>query len=158
MAEQMVSMTADQLQKLLEAVVVKMKEPTDAEKAQMEVERQALIRRQKEQAELARAQEQRSLIRRKNCPHHTVYNGKVFWKWGGQVHSDGLVHPVCNICHTEWPPFSAKLLPDEGKQGVGFETANPSKDQLTSLHKASFPKGCERARCFVCHPETANAA
>lgn len=155
--QQSVAMTPAQFQSMLEAVVTKMKEPTEAEKAKMAQEQQRLLKQAKEQADIARAEEQRKANRWYGCPHSQTYNGRLFHKWNGQVNTNGFVTPVCNLCHVEAPPFSAKLLPDEGKQGVNFEQwVKCDKELLSDLHKKSFTDGdCKRTDCIVCHPKRA---
>jgi hypothetical protein len=144
-------LTREDLSGLLAAAIKAAKEPTEAEQVKLTQQREQQVKEARSQAELARAQEQARERRWFGCPHAEVFNGRKFNKWVGQVNSDGLVKPVCNICHVEAPPFSAKLLPDEGKQGVNFEQwTDSSKDMLIQLHNKTYPEGCTNARCFVC--------
>jgi hypothetical protein len=139
------------LKAILTEVIKAAKEPTEAEQVKLNADREKTLREIHSQAELAKTQEQVKQRRWDGCPHAESFNGRKFNKWVGQVNSDGLVKPICNICHVEAPPFSAKLLPDEGKQGVNFEQwHDASKSTLIELHKKTYEGGCKKAGCFVC--------
>lgn len=145
-----ISLTYEQLQELMRAA----REPNEFEREKLERERDQRLGRAKHAAELAKSEEAQKARRWDGCAHYETYNGRKFWKWMGQVNSDGMVYPVCNLCHCEAPPFSASLLPEGGKQGVSFEAWNdPSRQMLIALHQKTFPKGCQKATCPVCHPK-----
>lgn len=159
MAETQLNITRADLQSLMAetvaAAVKAAKEPTEAEQARLDKEKAQQLRSMKEMADLAKVQESSKNNRWFGCPHSDVYNGRMFYKWNGQVNSDGWVAPVCNICHVESPHFSASLLPDGGKQGVNFEAwvQPPTRELLGSLHKQSYKSGkCDKPGCFVCDP------
>jgi hypothetical protein len=154
--EQVTGLTKADLQEMMLAVIKAAKEPTDAEKAKAEKEQQTFLSKAKEMADLAKTQEQTKKNRWLGCPHYDTYNGRRFNKWVGQVNSNGMVAPICNICHVEAPPFSATLLPDGGKQGVNFEAWNDaSRETLEKLHRASFSGDCKKSGCLVCDQKKA---
>ena len=151
MAEGTLQITHKDLQAMMESLVAKMKEPTEKEKAQAEKERAELLKRELEGRKLTESQIENERRRRESCPHFRTLNGQRKHGWVGQVNSDNLVRPVCKMCNSEWPPFSANLLPDSGRQGVNFEQWNYCDGELLNkLHKQTYPEGCGVGRCFIC--------
>ncbi len=143
--------TSADLQELLKAVVREMKEPTPAEKAKAAAEHEALRKQFEQAASLAKTEEEMKAKRWDACPHFEVFAGRKRHKWVGQVNSDGYVVPICNMCFVEAPKFSAKLLPEGGREGVRFSEWNDaSKVVLLKLHAASFPQGCGKHGCPGC--------
>lgn len=67
----------------------------DEAKARMELNRKNTI-------EVAMLEVEQKKRREDNCPH-TKENGRTAWV--GQVHSDGLYHPICLHCQKAATPF-----------------------------------------------------
>lgn len=152
-AEQVLGLTKADLQQVLETVIKAAKEPDEATKQKMQQEAEARLGQFRQAAELAKTEESVKSRRWDGCPHAVNYKGQKYNKWQGQVNSNGLVVPVCNMCHVEAPPFSASLLPDQGKNGVNFEEwtwPDNAKALLVELHQKSFPKGCGKSNCVAC--------
>jgi len=147
-------------QKAMLEFAKELKKPTDVEQAKLDKEKAGLLQRELEARDRVVAEMKGREIARRNCPHfRTLASGATKHSFRGQITSgDNLVHANCSQCHTEWPPFSAKLLPDEGKGGANLEVAVLNPAVLTELHKATYPHKCARTRCFVCYPEQAVSA
>lgn len=82
-------------------IVRAVKEPTEEEKQKRQKEEELRDRRRKEAILLAKEEEEAIKRRQANCSH-TKENGKP--SIAGQVHSDGLVHPICLRCQKEFKP------------------------------------------------------
>ena len=91
----------DNREMFLEAIK-ELKKPTPEQQEQ--IDQQRLIRERKKQLMilLARDEEKGKRNRRERC-NHLKPNGKI--AIGGQIHADGLVHPLCVKCQTEFQPF-----------------------------------------------------
>lgn len=114
-----VTLTADQLQQLLEKVVeaaVKAaREPDELTKQKMVEDKERRERLMKEAVELAKAEDEAKRLRWKSCSHRKPDGRAAI---GGQIHSDGLIHPICLICQFPFPAI--KPTPDQIVQGVQF--------------------------------------
>jgi hypothetical protein len=91
----------DNREMFLEAIK-ELKKPTPEQEEQLK--QQKMIRERKAQLMilLAKDEEKGKRNRRDRCSH-TKPNGKI--AIGGQIHADGLVHPLCVKCQTEFQPF-----------------------------------------------------
>jgi hypothetical protein len=106
-------------------------------------------------AQSAAAKAELDRQKREFCLHSTIHPAtkQRTSAWLGQVNSDGYIVPLCNLCKLEMP--KVKASDDQKANGVRF--AEYSADQLTvdrfeKWHKSSFPTGCNRETCYVCHP------
>jgi hypothetical protein len=110
-----VTLTAEQLQALLLEVVRAAKEPDELTKQKIEEEKANRERRARQAVELAKLEEEQQQKRWAACSHTKPDGRRAI---GGQVHSDGLIHPICLICNKQFTPVSP--TPDQLVQGVQF--------------------------------------
>lgn len=94
--------TAKDNREMFMEAIRELKKPTPEQQEQ--IDQQRLIRERKKQLMilLARDEEKGKRNRRERCSHLKP-NGKI--AIGGQIHADGLVHPLCVKCQTEFQPF-----------------------------------------------------
>lgn len=84
-------MSMDQVLELVKAL----REPDDETKAKRKAEKEFNERRTKEMIELARIEMEQKQLLQSNCSHRKQNGQSTI---GGQVHSDGLYHPICTRC------------------------------------------------------------
>lgn len=109
-----VVMTPEQLQTILEAIVKAAKEPSAEEKEKREKEEAMRKRALEENMKIVK--EEMELRRRtQELCGHKKENGKSCV--GGQIHSDGLIHPLCLRCGKEFTPV--KPSGEYSAQGLG---------------------------------------
>lgn len=113
-------LTKDQLESLIakaiETAVRVAKEPTEEEQMKKLQEEEERDRRRKEAVELARVEEESKKAAWASCSH-TKPNGQR--SVSGQIHSDGLVHPICLRCQFPFPPF--KPSAEQITSGIIFQ-------------------------------------
>ncbi len=122
---------------LLEAIK-ELKKPTPEQQEQ--IDQQKMIRERKKQLMilLAKAEEKGKRVRRERCSH-TKPNGKV--AIGGQIHADGLVHPLCVKCQTEFQPF--KPTAEMMRSGVSLMNRGLRPDFFKPKETAPRPESQE---------------
>lgn len=96
-----ISISPDQLQKILQEVVRAAKEPDEATKQKLAEEAALKERRLKESIEMAKAEEEARELRWRTCAHIKPDGRTAVAK--GQVFSDGFYHPFCLVCQKPFP-------------------------------------------------------
>lgn len=91
------SFTVEDVKEIVRAA----REPSEEEKAKQKKEKELQDRRRKEAIILAKEEEEAVRKRQANCSH-LKESGKTAVM--GQVHSDGLYHPLCIKCQKEFTP------------------------------------------------------
>ena len=84
------------------SAIMESRKPTDAEMAKLAKEEADTKRRMEEMLIVAKAEEESKRLQWANC-NHKKEDGRP--SIGGQIHSDGLVHPLCLHCQFEFPPY-----------------------------------------------------
>jgi len=94
--------TAENNREMFLEAIKELKKPTPEQQEQLD--RQKMIRERKAELMvlLAKDEEKGKRRKRERCSHLKP-NGKI--AIGGQIHADGLVHPLCVKCQTEFQPF-----------------------------------------------------
>jgi hypothetical protein len=112
-----VSLSYEQLQALLSAVLKEANKPNALEQKQIDAEMEREKRRALLAVELGKAEEQARWRRQNSCSHsahektgESVPYGKGKWTTGGQMHTDGTASLICQRCATIW---RWKATPDE---------------------------------------------
>ena len=86
-------------------LVKKLKEPSDIEAAKLAADAKKLEVQKLQMVDLARIETENRRRAQDNC-NHKKPNGET--SWAGQIHSDGLYHPICLKCNmhgkTQEPP------------------------------------------------------
>ncbi len=103
------AMTMDQVMMVIKAL--REPDPEDAEKKRKEKERIRINR--ENMIAVTKLEEQEKQRRYANC-NHRKENGRPAWV--GQVHSDGMFHPVCSHCAMEGKPVAPRQ--DQMQMGV----------------------------------------
>jgi hypothetical protein len=111
--EQSLNLSLDQLKELIADAIRVAKEPDPATQAKLDEEARQVQVRREEALELARIEIEQRELGWASCSH-TKENGKP--SIGGQVHSDGLYHPICLRCQKPFPTF--KYQGETAAQGV----------------------------------------
>jgi len=104
------NITFEQLAFLLQ----EMKKPDEETQAKLAAEKARREQECKDMLELALLEEAKTKQRYQNC-NHKKENGRSAFV--GQMHSDGLYHPICQHCQYEAPPI--KPTTDMMSMGVG---------------------------------------
>ena len=112
--EMAVNLSFSQLQELILGAVKAAKEPDEETKAAVETERNRRAAYMQASLLEAREQEQNKQLRQERCGHRKPDQRSA---WHGQIHSDGLIHPICVICQAEQKPYPP---PREMVTGMGF--------------------------------------
>ena len=111
-----VEMTAEQLQKILEAVLAKAQSLNPLEQKRFDEELAKERRRDELAVTLGRAEAESQRAKRDNCSHmrypasagknagHSCPKGTLGGEWctGGQAYQNGLVMIFCSRCHSDW--------------------------------------------------------
>jgi len=149
---------AEVLRQTAELNRVILEEKAAEAKEKQEKREQEQAKRQAEALQIAQSAAAKAEIdrqKREYCLHSTIHPAtkQRASAWIGQVNSDGYIVPLCNLCKLEMP--KVKASDDQKTNGVRF--AEYAADQLSverfeRWHKASFPDGCERQTCYLCHP------
>lgn len=127
----------------------------EAKEKQEKKDKEAEERRRKIEAEVeaAKAQEEQKRLRRESCPHQQIHPAtkQRTPAWRAQVNSDGYFTPVCCLCLTEMPKIKASE--HHIREGVQLDKyAELPVKALETWHRQSFPGGCDRDTCYICHP------
>lgn len=83
------------------AAIRELKAPSAKELAKEEEEQQREAARRKQMIELA-TEEMKAKVNRQRACGHVKQNGDTLFQ--GQIHSDGLYHPICMRCGKEGTP------------------------------------------------------
>jgi hypothetical protein len=136
-----------QLQEILQTVVKAAKEPNEYEKKKLDDIRRKELAEQKGKEVSIIATHAAKIAKLYNCPHEKEDGRHNFV---AQVHADGLVRPVCQICGSTFPPFKASA--DMVTSGVNLQSKELQKrlkkEHLMAMHKQSFPD-CQEHCCDV---------
>ena len=97
-ASPVVSLTMDQIREIVSEF--RKPDPETAEKAAAE---RARVKERQEQMLRVATEEIEGKNRLQEMCDHKKENGRP--AIGGQIHSDGLVHPLCLHCFKEFPPY-----------------------------------------------------
>lgn len=90
------------------------KEPDEATKKKQAEEKARIEKRNLQMVAVAKAEEASRRAAKTNCSHKKPRGESAF---SGQVHSDGLFHPICVICAYQPEPY--QLREPHGPGGVG---------------------------------------
>lgn len=97
------------------AAIQEMKKPTTEEQEKIDEDKKRREQQNKQRVELAKAEVGKKKIRMERCPH-LKQDGRT--TIGGQIIQDGLVHPICVRCQSEFAPF--KPTPEMMMGGVNL--------------------------------------
>ena len=105
-ASVLTELSKEQLMELLKGVVthaiVEAKKPDEETAAKQAIEKARLIEARNNRIAQARLEAEQKAKIEANCSH-TKENGRT--AFAGQIHSDGLVHPVCLHCQKLGTPY-----------------------------------------------------
>lgn len=122
MAEQKIEITASQLAEAFKAAVQELKRPDPetelrlAEEKARKIENQKASAREQEQIKQMEESQQQFCSHMKGAP----YTGQH--RIVGQVHSDGLFHPMCFACRKVFQPFPPGPDTIPGNETLGSDT------------------------------------
>ncbi len=156
MEGEQVSFTPEQLQQFMKTVleatakdsretfleaIKELKKPTPEQQEQLDQQKMMRERKAQLMVLLAKDEEKGKRIRRERCSHKKP-NGLI--SIGGQIHADGLVHPICVKCQTEFQPFkptaemmrSGVSLMDRGLTPEFFRPKEPTPRPETEVTAA----------------------
>lgn len=123
MADPNVTMTHSQFQSLLERfshgiadAVREARKPDEDTQIKLDEEKTRKEAHRASAIELAMAEQQSKIDRESRCNHTRAEDGKR--TIGGQVHSDGKIHPLCLRCGKEFEPTDAPREMLMGATGI----------------------------------------
>lgn len=96
------------------ALIREMKKPDDETLEKKAKEDQRRKEAMESMIQLSKLETENRLRGQKNCPHEKQDKSST---WYGQVHSDGLIHPICVRCQKEATPYAP---PRELISGMGL--------------------------------------
>ena len=109
MAEKELSLTASQLQSIIETAVRAASAPNALEQKRLDEEIEHERRRALLAVELGRVEEESRWRRQNSCTHsknektgNPVSKGKGIWCTGGQIHGNSVATLICQRCATIW--------------------------------------------------------
>jgi hypothetical protein len=111
-----VKLSGRDFQELLKTLIHEMKKPSPEEEAKLVEEKLRRERRTQQAISIAKAEEEQRTRAQMACQHRKE-NGKS--AVGGQLHSDGLIHPLCLRCLAEFKPI--KPSPEMLTGGVNLQ-------------------------------------
>jgi hypothetical protein len=101
-AAALMSFSFEQLKELVEGAVMAARKPTPEEEEKLEQEKKRRAALQEEMIKVAKAAEEGRDRLQRVCPHRKQ-NGDS--RVVGQIHSDGLIHPICQWCQKQFQPY-----------------------------------------------------
>ena len=99
--EQMMALLQQQQTQLME-FATEMRKPDPEVLAEREAAKARLIQMRKQNAEAARIEIEQRDRRQNSCSHKMPRGENAI---SGQIHSDGLMHPLCVVCQKEFAPY-----------------------------------------------------
>lgn len=96
------TMTKDELLAIITHAIQELKKPDAETAAKLAIERERRESDMRAMVELAKTQELETRRRQETCSHRKE-NGER--SVGGQIHSDGKIHPICLRCQKQFTPI-----------------------------------------------------